>query len=60
MFHMHPLNVACYRSIRAAKGQPACQAGLTGQRLGLTCQAGPLACQAGPRPLVVPIRAYSI
>ena len=38
---------------RAAVGQPACQAGLTGQSLGLTCQAGPLACQAGPRPLHV-------
>ena len=27
--------------VRAAKGQPACQAGLTGRRSGLTCQARP-------------------
>ena len=35
---------------RVAEGQPACQAGLTGQGPGLTCQARGLAYQAGPRP----------
>ncbi|KAL5516226.1 hypothetical protein EMCRGX_G001507 [Ephydatia muelleri] len=35
---------------RVAEGQPACQAGLTGQGPGLTCQARGLAFQAGPRP----------
>ena len=37
-------------SARVAEGQPACQAGLTGQGPGLTCQASGLAYQAGPRP----------
>ncbi|KAL5483855.1 hypothetical protein EMCRGX_G020272 [Ephydatia muelleri] len=40
----------CGAYCRVAEGQPACQAGLTGQGPGLTCQARGLANQAGPRP----------